>query len=178
MESRISNATVRNIVLQLKLSLSIESLKKYLFAFIVSMSNQDNESGKIETYFFKDKRSDLELELQELYHKPRVLNKDENKFEGFVRELLSSSWIEEHLRNKKGIASLFRENTLHKDVYELAKLIDAMEKYHKLDLAEFKSGSDDKLNDILSSLPSFIDLDVIDEAGRHFSDFSFGEKLY
>ena len=64
MESRISNATVRNIVLQLKLSLSIESLKKYLFAFIVSMNNQDNESGKIETYFFKDERSDLELELK------------------------------------------------------------------------------------------------------------------
>nr|WP_314891439.1 hypothetical protein [uncultured Campylobacter sp.] len=176
LESRISNATVRNIVLQLKLSLSIESLKKYLFAFIVSMNNQDNESGKIETYFFKDERSDLELELQELYHKPRVLNKDENKFEGFVRELLSSSWIEEHLRNKKSIASLFRENTLHKDVYELAKLIDAMEKYRKLDLMKFKSGSDDELNDILSSLPSFIDLDVIDETGRHFSDFSFGEK--
>ena len=178
LESRISNATVRNIVLQLKLSLSIESLKKYLFAFIISMNNQDNESDKIKTYFFKNEGSDLELELQELYHKPRVLNKDKNKFEGFVRELLSSSWIEEHLQNKKNLTSLFRENSnaLHKDVYELAKLIDAMEKYRKLDLMKFKSGSDDELNDILSSLPSFIDLDVIDETGRHFSDFSFGEK--
>lgn len=178
MENRISNETVRNIVLELKLSLSIESLKKYLFAFIISMNNQDNESDKIKTYFFKNEGSDLELELQELYQKPRVLNKDKNKFEGFVRELLSSSWIEEHLQNKKNLTSLFRENsnTLHKDVYELAKLIDAMEKYRKLDLMKFKSGSDDELNDILSSLPSFIDLDVIDETGRHFSDFSFGEK--
>ena len=80
MENRISNETVRNIVLELKLSLSIESLKKYLFAFIISMNNQDNESDKIKTYFFKNEGSDLELELQELYQKPRVLNKDKNKF--------------------------------------------------------------------------------------------------
>ncbi len=172
LERNLTNTRFREIIKDSKYtSISIDNLYTYFILFILlSVLEYSEEDEELKDFYFKDK--EIKSSLVEKYGKFSNINelakeiiKDIDKFKDIINK-------------KKSLIEILKENTqgyLNEDVYNLAKLIDKLKELNKNTFPE-KLDNPNEIEQILSTLPSFIKTNIIGEGEVKFSDFSTGEK--